>query len=131
MARVLVQSFLHGEVAVGIVLTLALLTGQAHPQTLALTLGGIGVFFLLQAMLPALRRPSTTRRISEAVRDPHGRPIPAAWTNCAQAAPKQVVTSNGSVAKKPSNLPLIRGFATSGVVLATALLIYYIAPLPA
>jgi len=130
MARVLVQSIIRGEVTVGIVLTLALLTGRAHPETLALTLGGIGVFFLLQAMLPVMRGHRGVRQPTDARRDTQNHPIPAAWTHCAQTNPRQVVTSDGVVANRSPNLLLVRGFLTSGVVLVTALLIYLIAPLP-
>lgn len=130
MARVLVQSIIRGEVTVGIVLTLALLTGRAHPETLALTLGGIGIFFLLQAMLPAMRGQRSVRNPSDPRREAHHRPISAAWTNCAQTDPRQVVTPEGSLARRGPNLLLVRGFLTSGVVLITALLIYLIAPLP-
>ena len=56
MFQVFVQSFVRGEVTVGIVLTLLLISGRNDPQTLAFSLGGIGVFLLLQGIHPAFAK---------------------------------------------------------------------------
>ena len=47
---------MRGEVTIGIVLTLLLISGRNDPQALAFSLGGIGVFLLLQGFIPLSRR---------------------------------------------------------------------------
>ncbi len=133
MFQLLVQSFIRGEVTVGIVLTLLLVSGRSDAQTLAFSLGGIGVFVLLQGLIPLSSRAPRQRSIKEssAARTSNSSKADSPESTANQAPPfVETTTSPCACARRPFNRReyFLRAFCSSLVVLATACLIYWLAP---
>lgn len=141
MFQVVIQSFIRGEVTVGIVLTLLLISGRSDAQTLAFSLGGVGVFLLLQGFVPLSRRgPGRLQADAEAKKSQ----LPD--SSSAQTDPNkpQVVKSKKdqpltdrpttispcACAKNPFNRReyFTRAAISSLVMIGTACLIYWFAP---
>jgi len=137
MFQVVVQSFIRGEVTVGIVLTLLLISGRSDPQTLAYSLGGIGVFLLIQGLIPlSSGRP---RRPQRAVKTEP----PAVQENAVEhiASETQPASSQPTDARPTTVSPcacegrpfsrreyFARAAISSLVMIGTACLIYWFAP---
>jgi hypothetical protein len=117
MLQVFIQSFVRGEVTVGIVLTVLLITGRTDPQILALSLGGVGLCFLLQGLLPVFRSAPK---------------VPAPKTKEQQALAKLDETSEpgAACARKPFSRRnyALRGALMSVVLIGTGALIYWLTP---
>lgn len=126
MLQILIQSFVRAEVTIGIVLTILLISGRIDPQSIAFSLGGIGVFLLLQGMLPVFRRgpvpsqPTSKNERSQASEEEEAR----------SSADKQPATSETACSKKPFNRReyFIRAALMSLLVIGTACLIYWFSP---
>ncbi|MBU1048422.1 hypothetical protein KKG90_00220 [Candidatus Bipolaricaulota bacterium] len=128
MLQMVLQSFVRGEVTVGIVLTLLLISGRSDAQTLAFSLGGIGVFLLLQGLVPLSS--GASRRSKPAPR-PSSKPMNPSEPTDAKAEPALETTlSSCACARRPFNRReyFIRAACSSLVVVATACLIYWLTP---
>jgi|GEM_PF-1306045 hypothetical protein len=136
MTQLLVQSFMRGEMTVGVVLTLLLISGRNDARTIAYSLGGIAIFLLLQGFIPVSkrgpgrlqaesRRPQPQRPGSESKNaDSTSEPI-------AQPSDDRPTTiSPCACSQKPFNRReyFIRAAVSSLVILGTAFLIYWFAP---
>ena len=133
MFQIVVQSFVRGEVTVGIVLTLLIISGRSEPHTLAYSLGGIAIFLLLQGLIPVSKRGPgrllATGKTQQAQRldtksgddDPRA-PQPA--------ADRPTTISPCACSQKPFNRRehFIRAATSSFVMIGTACLIYWFAP---
>ena len=131
MSTVIRQAFVRGEAVVGLVLTVALLSGKAHPRTLGLSLGVIGVFMLLQTALPGLPSVRRAHREPEGSADAESKPVPAALPHHPQQKQREE-EGKDSRAEEQQTSPrrlVLRGLLASAVVLGTALLVYYVAPI--
>jgi len=139
MFQIVVQSFVRGEVTVGIVLTLLLISGRSEPHTLAYSLGGIAIFLLLQGLIPVSRR--GPGRLQAAVKAQPARPLdttsveddpktPQAVEKAQPAASRSTTISPCACSQKPFNRReyFIRAFISSLVIIGTACLIYWFAP---
>ncbi|MFC2079700.1 hypothetical protein ACFLSZ_06940 [Candidatus Bipolaricaulota bacterium] len=118
MLQIAIQSFVRAEVIIGTVLTILLVSGRSDPKSIAFALGGLGVFFLLQSTIPlSTRRSAPPQKTVE-----HGK---AEATAVGQHAILQPPCS-----KKPFHRReyVIRTLLVSLVVIATACLIYWVAP---
>lgn len=141
MFQIIIQSFVRGEVTVGIVLTLLLISGRSNPQTLAFSLGGVGVFLLLQGFIPLSRRGPARTQAFIRKEKASGTPPPSAQIDPAEprAAASQkaqpvvdrpTTLSPCACAKKPFNRReyFARAAISSLVIIGTAALIYWFAP---
>ena len=139
MFQIVVQSFIRGEVTVGIVLTLLLISGRSEPHTLAYSLGGIAMFLLLQGLIPVSRR--GPGRLQAAVRAQQAQPLditsveddpqtPEAAKTAQPIANRPTTTSPCACSQKPFNRReyFIRAAISSLVMIGTACLIYWFAP---
>jgi len=141
MFQVIVQSFVRGEVTVGIVLTLLLISGRSDPQTLAFSLGGVGVFLLLQGFVPLSRRGPGRAQASVKTEKATVSDDPSVQANAEE--PKVVKSQKGqpvvdrpttispyACAKRPFNRReyFTRAAISSLVMIGTAALIYWFAP---
>ena len=141
MFQILVQSFVRGEVTVGIVLTLLLISGRSEPQTLAFSLGGVGVFLLLQGFVPLSRR--GPGRTQASVKTENAAISDEPRTQANPEKPKVVKSQMGqhvvdrpttispcACAKRPFNRReyFIRAVISGLVMIGTACLIYWFAP---
>jgi hypothetical protein len=141
MFQILIQSFVRAEVTVGIILTLLLISGRSDPQTLAFSLGGVGVFLLLQGFVPLSRRaPGRTQATVKAEKSK------LQDSDSAQANPedpkvakskedqptidRSTTISPCACAQRPFNRReyFIRAAIASLVMIGTACLIYWFAP---
>jgi hypothetical protein len=129
MSTVIRQAFARGEAVVGLVLTVALLSGKAHPRTLGLYLGVIGVFMLLQTALPVLPLRPRTHREQEGAADAESKPVPAALPHHPQQKQREEEGKDVQGQRPSPRRLVLRGLLASAVVLGTALLVYYVAPI--
>ncbi len=139
MFQIVVQSFVRGEVTVGIVLTLLLISGRSEPQTLAYSLGGIAIFLLLQGLIPVSRR--APGRLQAAANAQQARPLDTASVDDDPKAPEAAETAQ-PIADRPTTISpcacsqkpfnrreyFIRAVISSLVIIGTACLIYWFAP---
>ena len=119
MSTVIRQAFVRGEAVVGLVLTVALLSGKAHPRTLGLYLGVIGVFMLLQTALPGLPSVRRAHREPERSADAESKPVPAALPHHPQQKQREEEGKDGRAEEQqtsPRRL-VLRGLLASAVVL--------------
>ena len=133
MFQVIVQSFVRGEVTVGVVLTLLLISGRNDPHTIAYSLGGIGVFLLLQGFIPLSRRgperaQAATKAGKTVLRDDSAESSGLTDTQTSDVRPTTI--SPCACAKKPFNRReyFARATISSLVMFGTASLIYWFAP---
>lgn len=139
MFQIVVQSFVRGEVTVGIVLTLLLISGRSEPHTLAYSLGGIAMFLLLQGLIPVSRR--GPGRLQAAVNAQQARPLdtasvdddpqaPQPMKKAQPAADRPTTISPCACSQRPFNRReyFIRAAISSLVMIGTACLIYWFAP---
>ena len=133
MTQMLIQSFMRGEVTVGVVLTLLLMSGRNDPHTIAYSLGGIGVFLLLQGFIPLSRRdPGRAQAAAKAekavLRDDSAESSDLTDTQTSDVRPTTI--SPCACAKKPFNRReyFARAAISSLVMLGTACLIHWFAP---
>ena len=139
MFQIVVQSFVRGEVTVGIVLTLLLISGRSEPHTLAYSLGGIAIFLLLQGLIPVSRR--GPGRLQAAANAQQAGPLDTASLDdgpqaseaaemTQPAASRPTTVSPCACSQKPFNRReyFIRAFMSSLVIIGTACLIYWFAP---
>lgn len=141
MFQVLVQSFVRGEVTVGIILTLLLISGRSDPQTLAYSLAGVGIFLLLQGFIPLSRRgpgraqasvkkeKATVSDEPRAQADPE-EPKVVKSQKGQPAVDRPTTISPYACAKRPFNRReyFARAAISSLVMIGTAALIYWFAP---
>ena len=139
MFQIVVQSFVRGEVTVGIVLTLLLISGRSEPHTLAYSLGGIAIFLLLQGLIPVSRRgPGRLLAAAKAQQaqqldtnsvsiDPQS---PQTVKKAQSSADRPTTISPCACSQKPFNRReyFIRAVVSSLVMIGTACLIYWFAP---
>jgi hypothetical protein len=136
MFQIVVQSFVRGEVTVGIVLTLLLISGRSDPQTLAYSLGGIGVFLLIQGLIPlSSGRPSRSQKAVKteppAVQENAVKHIASDQPASSQPTDARPTTvSPCACAKQPFSRReyFARAAISSLVMIGTACLIYWFAP---
>lgn len=134
MLQIIVQSFVRAEVTIGVVLTILLISGRIDPQSIAFSLGGIGVFLLLQGALPlSRRRPATAQPTSNNERSQTSNNEKAQTPEEEEArspADKQLSTSESACSRKPLNRReyFIRAALMSLVIMGTACLIYWLSP---
>jgi len=127
MLQIIVQSFVRAEVTIGIVLTILLISGRVDPQSIAFSLGGIGVFLLLQGVLPlSRRRPATAQSSSK-----NERSQTSTEDGESSSEDRQPATSEPVCSRKPLNRReyFIRAALMSLVIMGTACLIYWLTPL--
>jgi len=119
MLQIFIQSFVRAEVTIGIVLTVLLISGRNDPQSIAFSLGGLGMFFLLHGMLPlSRRRPLTSQPTSKNERSrtsKNERSQTSAEDEESSSDARQPAASNTACSKKPFRI-------------GTACLIYWFAP---
>jgi len=126
MLQIIVQSFVRAEVTIGIVLTILLISGRIDPQSIAFSLGGIGVFLLLQGVLPlSRRRPATAQPTSN-----NEKAKTSEEEEARSPADKQLSTSESACSRKPLNRReyFIRAALMTLVIMGTACLIYWLSP---
>lgn len=136
MTQILVQSFMRGEVTVGIVLTLLLISGRNDPHTIAYSLGGIAIFLLLQGLIPVSKRgPGRLQAAAKGLqpRRPDNESLNEDSKTAAIAqstADRPTTISPCACSQKPFNRReyFIRAAISSLVMIATACLIYWFAP---
>ena len=141
MFQIVIQSFVRAEVTIGIVLTILLISGKSDPQTVAFSLGGLGVFLLLQGFVPLSRRgPGRLQADAEAKKsqlqdrgseqtDPNKPQIMKSKIN-QPLTDRPTTISPCACAKNPFNRReyFTRAAITSLVIIGTACLIYWFAP---
>ena len=139
MFQIVVQSFVRGEVTVGIVLTLLLISGRSAPHTLAYSLGGIAIFLLLQGLIPVSKRgPGRLQADARAQQvqrldtnsvddDPQA---PQTVKKPQPSADRPTTISPCACSQRPFNRReyFIRAAISSLVMIGTACLIYWFAP---
>ena len=107
MSTVIRQAFVRGEAVVGLVLTVALLSGKAHPRT------------LLQTALPGLPSVRRAHREPERSADAESKPVPAALPHHPQQKQREEEGKDGRAEEQqtsPRRL-VLRGLLASAVVL--------------
>ncbi len=141
MFQIVIQSLVRAEVTVGIVLTILLISGRSDPQTIALSLGGLGVFLLLQGFVPRSRRgPGRLQADAEAEKsqlqdsgsaqtDPNKPQIMKSKKD-QPLTDRPTTISPCACAKNPFNRReyFTRAAISSLVIIGTACLIYWFAP---
>ena len=135
MFQIVVQSFVRGEVTVGIVLTLLLISGRGEPHTLAYSLGGVAIFLLLQGLIPVSRRGPgrlhADARAQQAQRqDTDSVDDPQAAETVQSSANRPTTISPCACSQRPFNRReyFLRAAVSSLVMIGTACLIYWFAP---
>lgn len=142
MFQIVVQSFVRGEVTVGIVLTILLISGRSDPETLAFSLGGVGIFLLLQGFVPlSSRGPGRSQTAAKAEKSQlpdsedsaHGDPKDPQTVKAKKAQPtvdRPTTISPCACSKRPFNRReyFVRAAIASLVMIGTACLIYWFSP---
>jgi len=126
MLQIIVQSFVRAEVTIGIVLTILLISGRNDPQSIAFSLGGLGMFMLLYGMLPLSRKgPLISQPTSK-----NERSQTSTEDEESSSENRQPATSETVCSKQPLNRRdyFLRATLMSLIMIGTACLIYWFAP---
>jgi hypothetical protein len=118
MLQVILKSFVRAEATVGVALVVLIITGRTDTQSIALSLAGLGIFFLIYGALPLMRQA------------PKIPPTPTKEEKALAELEKATETPEAPCSQKPFNRRVY--FASAAcmfvILLINAGLIYWLAP---